>query len=234
MTTGDAIDTSRVELRQKFLEINMWAMLLIIALVLERASDAIVFIAAAPHVDTKVWAAVFIMAIVFGLLLATTVGILALHVRFRAPYSYWYVAADNVLVTVPLYLAVRFIAASIGKTANTPVRLDEDLFRVGAAMIVVAFIFLLVRDLIVLPKIRGELSLPPLIAVSTLHFLGAILFLSLAIAPDFVLYVAVLGTIGLGFFFAGMAAIPVISTRFAATQPIPAAQPNGALPSGSS
>lgn len=234
MTTNGTIDTSHVELRQKLLEINIWAMLLIIALVLERTSGAIVLIAAARrNVDTKAWAAVFIMALVFGLLLATTVGILALHVRFRAPYSYWYVVLDNVFITVPLYVAVTFIAASIAETSTTPVRLDESLFRVGATMIALSFVFLFVRDLIVLPKIRSQLSVPPLVAVSALHLLGALLFLSLAIAPGFVLYVAVLGSIGLGFFFAGMAAIPVIETRFAVAQPIAVAQPNGALPSGS-
>jgi len=233
MTTNGTIDTSHVELRQKLLEINVWAMLLIIALVLERTSGAVVFIAAARrNVDTKVWAAVFIMALVFGLLLATTVGILALHVRFRAPYRYWYVVLDNVFVTVPLYVAVRFIAASIGETSTTSVRLDESLFRVGATMIALSFVFLFVRDLIVLPKIRSELSVPPLVAVGALHLLGVLLFLSLAIAPGFVVYVAVIGSIGLAFFFAGMAAIPVIEARFAVAQPIAVAQPNGALPSG--
>src|SRR2546423_11855659 len=97
MAANGTGDTSLVELRQKLLEINVWAMLLIIALVLERASGAVVFIAGAwRSVNTEVWAAVFIMALVFGLLLGTTVGILALHVRFRAPYSYWYVVLDNV------------------------------------------------------------------------------------------------------------------------------------------
>lgn len=210
-------DTSLSELRQKLLEINVWAMLLIIALVLERASGAVVFIAGVwRSVNSQVWAAVFIMALVFGLLLGTTVGILALHVRFKAPYSYWYVVLDNVFITVPLYVAVRFIAASIGETPVPPVRLDENLFRIGATMISLAFVFLLVRDFIVLPKIRNQLSVPPLVAVSALHLLGALLFLSLAIAPGFGLYVAVTGSIGLGLFFAGMAAIPVIETRFSA------------------
>jgi hypothetical protein len=224
--TMESIDTSPNELRQKLLEINIWAMLLIIALVLERTSDAIVFIAGAPrNVDTKVWAAVFIMALAFGLLLATTVGILALHVRFRAPYQYWYVVLDNVFITVPLYVAVRFIAASIIKAPVAGVRLDQDMFRVGAGLIVLSFLFLFARDLIVLPKISGQLSVPPLVAVSALHLLGALLFLSLAIAPSFVVYVAVLGAIGLGFFFAGMAAIPVIETRFAVAKPKEALAP---------
>lgn len=87
------------------------------------------------------------------------------------------------------------------------------MFRVGAGLIVFSFVFLFVRDLIVLPKISGELSVPPLVGVSALHLLGVLLFLSLTIAPEFVLYVAVLGAIGLGFFFAGMADIPVIETR---------------------
>ncbi len=224
--TTESIDTSPQELRQRLLEINIWAMLLIIALVLERTSDAVIFIAGAPrNVDTKVWAAVFIMALVFGLLLATTVGILALHVRFRAPYRYWYVVLDNVFVTVPLYVAVRFIAASISKAPVAAVHLDQGMFRVGAGLIVLSFVFLLARDLIVLPRISGQLSVPPLVAVGALHLLGALLFLSLAIAPGFVLYVAVLGAIGLGFFFAGMAAIPVIETRFAAGKPKEALAP---------
>ena len=138
MTTTGTIDTSHEELRKKLLEINVWAMTLILALVLERSSSAIVFIAGTPrHVETTVWGAVFLMALVFGLLLANTVGILVLHVRFRAPYSYWYVVLDNVFVTVPLYVAVRFIAASIGfgGTSNSSVRLDDSLFQVGVALI---------------------------------------------------------------------------------------------------
>jgi hypothetical protein len=233
MTTTDAIDTSHEELRKKLLEINVWAMLLVIALVLERSSGALVFIAGAPRdVETQVWAAVFIMTLVFGVLLGTTVGILVLHVRFRAPYSYWYVVLDNVFLTVPLYVAVRFIAASTGldekSTPTTRVSLDESLFRAGAAMITLSFVFLFVRDLMVLPKIRSEISVPPLVAISALHALGALLFLSAAIAPDFVVYVAVIGSMGLAFFFAGMAAIPLIETRFAVVKP------HGALASGSS
>lgn len=220
MTTAESIDTSPHELRQKLLEINVWAMLLIIALVLERTSDAVVFITGVSgNVDIKVWAAVFIMALVFGLLLATTVGILALHVRFRAPYRYWYVVLDNVFVTVPLYVAVRFIAASISKTHSSAVYLDEGMFRIGAGLIVLSFAFLFTRDLIVLPKISGQLSVPPLVAVSALHLLGGLLFLSLTVAPSLVLYAAVLGTIGLGFFFAGMAAIPFIEAHFAVDKP---------------
>lgn len=220
MTTTGTIDTSQEELRKKLLEINTWAMLLIIALVLERSSGAVVSIASTSRpVDITVWAAVFIMGLVFGLLLATTVGILVLHVRLQAPYSYWYVVLDNIFVTVPLYFAVRFIAASTGfdqiSTSNTPVGLDNGLFRIGAVMIAASLFSLFVRDLMVLPKIRGQISLPPLVAVSTLHVLAAVLFLSLAIAPGFVVYVAVLGSLGLVAFFAGMAAIPVIETRFA-------------------
>ncbi|MEO3859780.1 hypothetical protein [Acrocarpospora sp. B8E8] len=214
--TADKIDPNRDELYRKLLEINVWAMLLIVALVLERASDAIVSVTSVTQkVDTKVWAAVFVMGLVFGLLLATTVGILALHVRFQAPYRYWYIILDNIFVTVPLYIAVRFSAASISTKSGTSVYLNEDLFRVGAVMIAVALAFLFTRDLIVLPKIRDKLSVPPLVAVSALHLLGALLFVLLAIVPGAVLYVAVLGSIGLGLFFAGMAAIPVISIRFA-------------------
>jgi hypothetical protein len=220
-TTGST-DISSGELRQKLLEIHVWAMLLVIALVLDRTSDEFVFIASATHnVETKVWAAVFIMVLVFGLLLATTVGILILHVRFRAPYNYWYVLLDNIFVTVPLYVAVTFIAAStgLGKTPATPVSLNENLFRIGAAMIAVSYVFLFIRDIVVLPKIRSKISIPPLVAVGAMHFLGALLFLSLAIAPGFVLYVAALGSIGLGFFFAGMTAIHFIETRFAVAKP---------------
>jgi hypothetical protein len=210
-----SVNPDEVELRKKLLEINVWAMLLVIALVLERASDTLVSVAAvADKVDTKVWAAVFIMGMVFGVLLGTTVGILALHVRFQAPYGYAHVILDNIFVTVPLYIAIRFSAAAILRTTGTPVTLDEDLFRLGAAMIALALGFLFVRDLIVLPKITDQLSAPPLIAVTALHFMGAMLFVLLAVVPGFVLYVAALGSVGLGFFFAGMAAIPTLSRRF--------------------
>ncbi|SRR6266545_3218965 len=223
MTATGTVDTSHEELRKKLLEINVWAMTLILALVLERSSGAIVFIAGARrHVDATVWWAVFLMALVFGILLATTVGILVLHVRFRAPYSYWYVVVDNVFVTVPLYFAVRFIAASIGFGETSPtggtsttLRLDASLFRVGVALIALSYVFLFVRDLMVLPEIRDRLSVVPLVAVGSMHVLGALLFLLTAIAPDFVGYVAAIGSIGLGFFFAGMAAIPLIERRFA-------------------
>lgn len=237
MTTTGSIDTSHEELRKKLLEINVWAMTLILALVLDSSSTAVIFIAGTPrHVETQAWAGVFIMALVFGLLLGTTVGILVLHVRFRAPYSYWYVVLDNIFVTVPLYVAVRFIGASVGfgEISTAPVRLDESLFRVGAALIALALVFLFVRDLIVLPNIRNQISVPPLVAVSALHFLGALLFLSLAIIPESIVYVAVLGSVGLCFFFAGMAAIPFIQAHFPADQPIATAQQNGKLPSGSS
>lgn len=223
MTADSSIDASLEELRKKLLEINVWAILLIIALVLERASGTVVIIAAASRpVDIRVWAAVFMMALVFGLLLGTAVGILALHVRFGAPYSYWLVVLDNVFVTVPLYVAVRFIAASIGETSSPPPHLDENLLRVGATMIGLAFVFLFIRDVVVLPKIRVRLSVPPLVAAGALHFLGAVLFFSLAVAPGFVVYVAVTGTIGLGLFFAGMAAIPFIDARFGSPLPEPA------------
>lgn len=231
MTTTGTIDTSQQELRKKLLEINIWAMTLILALVLESSSSAIVFIAGTPrHVEATVWGAVFLMALVFGILLATTVGILVLHVRYQAPYSYWYVVLDNVFVTVPLYVAVRFIAASIGfgETSTMPVRLDGSLFRVGVALIAVSYVFVLVRDVMVLPEIRNQLSVPPLVAIGAMHALGALLFLSVAIAPGFVVYVAVMGSIGLGLFFAGMVAIPLIERRFAV------AKPSRALASGSS
>jgi hypothetical protein len=219
MTDLTADDTGHAELRAKLLEINTWAMLLIIALILERSSGAIVFISKDPYGrDVKVLAAVFTMVLVFGLLLATTVGLLVLHVRFRAPYGYWYVVLDNVFLTVPLYVAVRFISASTGfdESPTQPSNLDERLFQVGVLLIALSFIYLFVRDLMVLPRIRDQLSVPPLVAVGALHFLGALLFLTAAIAPGLIVYVAIIGTIGLGFFFAGMAAIPVIEARFAA------------------
>ena len=230
MTTQGTIDTSHEELRKKLLEINIWAMTLILALVLESASSAMVFIAGTPrHVDTTAWGAVFLMALVFGLLLATTVGILVLHVRYRAPYNYWYVVLDNVFVTVPLYVAVRFIAASIGfgETSTGPVRLNNGLFQIGVALIAVSYVFMFVRDLMVLPEIRNKLSLTPRVAAGSMHFLGALLFLAAAIAPRFVVSVAIIGSIGLAFFFAGMVAIPLIERRFTA------AKPKEALASGS-
>src|SRR5690242_267290 len=99
-------DGDHEKLRAKLLEINTWAMLLVIALTLERSSGALVFISgSAGPIDSKVWAAVFTIRLVFGLLLAMTVGLLVLHVRFRAPYGYWYVVLDNILLTVPLYVA---------------------------------------------------------------------------------------------------------------------------------
>lgn len=240
MTTTGTQNSGHEQLRGKLLEINTWAMLLVIALVLERSSGAIVFIYKTPgHVDIKVWAAVFIMALVFGLLLATTVGLLVLHIRFRAPYGYWYVVLDNVFLTVPLYVAVRFMAASTGfdELPTSPTGLNQNLFRAGVVMVATSFIYLFVRDLMVLPKIRDQISVPPLVAVSALHFLGALLFLSAAIAPALIVYVAAIGTIGLAFFFAGMAAIPFIEARFAVARPAVAgpavAQPNGGVAPGS-
>jgi hypothetical protein len=211
-----------VALRAKLLEINTWAMLLIIALVLEQASGALVIITGASHaVDSDVWTALFMMGLVFGMLLGTTVGILALHVRFKAEYKYPYVILDNVFVTVPLYVAVRFIAASISHTSNNPITLDEAPFRIGATMIGLSFVFLLIRDIIVLPGIRTTLSLTPLIVVGAIHLFGAILFISIAALPGFIVYGAVVATIGLAFFFAGMLGIPYMEKRFA----VPSVEP---------
>ena len=222
MDAPGTVEATPEELPKKLLEINVWAMTLILALVLDSAAAALVSIVSSRRpVETQVWAAVFIMALAFGLLLATTVGILALHVRFRAPYKYWYSVLDNIFITVPLYVAVKFIGASIelGGGTGVTVRLDDGTFSIGAALIALALAFLVVRDFIVLPEIRDHLSVPPLVAVTALHSLGALLFLSLAIAPGFVLYVAAAGTLGLGFFFAGMVAIPVIEKRFKTPQP---------------
>lgn len=239
MSTSGAVRATDEELRKKLLELNVWAMTLVLALVLDNASGVVVSIASpGHHVETTVWAAVFIMALVFGLLLATTVGILVLHVHFEAPYRYWYSVLDNVFITVPLYVAVKFIGASIGSggAAVAKVNLDDGMFRIGATLIALALAFLVVRDRVVLPNIRSELSDPPLVAVSALHFLGVLLFISLAIVPGFVLYVAVLGSIGLGFFFAGMAAVPVIAARFApaeASAPAAPAAPAAGTPPSS-
>jgi hypothetical protein len=49
--------------------------------------------------------------------------------------------------------------------------------------------------------------------------LGALRFLSAAIAPSLIVYVAGIGAIGLAFFFTGMAAIPFIESRYAARTP---------------
>lgn len=236
MTTQGSPTAGHLLLRGKLLEINTWAMLLVIALVLERSSGAIVAIfKTTQHVDTKVWAAVFTMALVFGLLLATTVGLLILHVKFEAPYGYWYVVLDNLFLTVPLYVAVRFMAASTGfdEVPPSPAGLNQGLFRAGMIMIAASFIYLFVRDLMVLPKIRDQISVPPLVAVTALHFLGAILFLFAAIAPALIVYVAAIGTIGLAFFFAGMAAIPFIESRYSAATRVAAARvatPDGGMP----
>ncbi|HEU4348502.1 MAG TPA: hypothetical protein VFR35_12025, partial [Actinoplanes sp.] len=167
-------------------------------------------------------------------LLATNVGLLVLHVRLRAPYGYWYVVLDNLFLTVPLYVAVRFIAASTGfdQVPASPAGLNQSLFRIGVVMISVSFIYLFARDLMVLPKIRNQISVPPLVAVSALHFLGALLFLSAAIAPGLIAYVAAIGTVGLAFFFSGMAAIPFIEARFAVAGSA-VAKPNGGLAAGS-
>ena len=229
MTVAGTVDTSDEELRKKLLEINVWAMTLILALVLERSSGAIVFITGTPrHVHATVWWNVFFMALVFGILLATTVGILVLHLRFRAPYRYWYVVVDNVFVTIPLYVAVRFMAASIefGETSTTgqvsaTLRADQSLFRVGVGLIALSYVFLFARDLMVLPGIGARLSVVALAVVGSMHVLGALLFLSAAIAPDYVGYVATIGSIGLGFFFAGMAAIPLIQRSFPKLIPDP-------------
>jgi hypothetical protein len=224
----DASYEDHEELRKKLLEINVWAMLLVIALVLERASDSIVFIVGTTrHVDTKVWAAMFIMLLVLAALLATTVGILVLHVRFRAPYNYWYVILDNVFLTVPLYLAVRFVASSTLVTANSTTSaalfLDDRQFRIGVGLIALSYVFLFVRDLIVFPKIRDKIQTLPLAAFGALHFLGAMLFLSAAIAPNSVVYVVVIGTVGFAFFFTGMVATPIIERRYAVAPVVPVA-----------
>ena len=214
--SSDRTEESGVALRAKLLDINTWAMLLIIALVLEQASGALVVITGASHAaDLQVWAALFMMGLVFGMLLGTTVGILALHVRFKAEYKYPYVILDNVFVTVPLYVAVRFIAASIGHTSSNPITLDESPFRIGATMIGLSFVFLFIRDIIVLPGIRTKISVTPLAVVGVIHLVGAILFISLAAVPGFIVYGAVAGTIGLTFFFAGMLGIPYFEKRFA-------------------
>lgn len=235
MTTSGTTNTGHLLLRGKLLEINTWAMLLVIALVLERSSGAIVAIFKTTRpVDAKVWAAVFTMALVFGLLLATTVGLLVLHVRFDAPYGYWYVVLDNIFLTVPLYVAVRFMAASTGfdEVPPSPIGLNQGLFRAGVVMIAASFVYLFVRDLMVLPKIRYQISAPLLVGITALHFLGALLFLAAAVAPGLIVYVAVIGTIGLAFFFAGMAAIPFIESRYAVARGAVAA-PNGGVASGS-
>ena len=204
------------QLEGKLLDINVWAMTLILALVLEQASNSIVTTVGARSVEPQVWAALGMMALVFGILLGTTVGILALHVRFGAPYRYWYVIVDNVFVTVPLFVAVKFIAASINGSGTAAVHLDMNLFRIGATMIALSFVALFIRDLIVLPRIREHLRPEPLIAVTLLHFMGAVLFFSLAAVPGFIVYVAVVGSFGLAFFFAGMIAIPTIEGWFGA------------------
>lgn len=236
MTTPGNSTKNHEQLRIKLLEINTWAMLLVIALVLERSSGAIVAIFKTTRpVDAKVWAAVFTMALVFGLLLATTIGLLILHVKFEAEYTYWYVVLDNVFLTVPLYVAVRFMAASTGfdETPSSPIGLNQGLFRAGMVMIAASFVYMFLRDLKVLPKIPKEKQVPTslLVGNTSLHFLGAVLFLAAAIAPALIVYVAVIGTIGLGFFFAGMAAIPLFESRNGTTRRAVAA-PAGGVASG--
>jgi hypothetical protein len=229
--TSDGTEESRVALRGKLLDINTWAMLLIIALVLEQASGALVVITGASHaVDLKVWTALFMMGLVFGMLLGTTVGILALHVRFKAEYKYPYIILDNVFVTVPLYVAVRFIAASIGNTSSNPIILDDSPFRIGATMIGLSFVFLLIRDIIVLPSLRTKLSITPLVVVGVIHLVGAILFISLAVVPGFLVYGAVACTIGLAFFFAGMLGIPYVERRFPGADAAPGLSTTPARP----
>ncbi len=210
--------------KQKLLDINVWAMTLILALVLEQASGSIVTTVSARNVDTQAWAALGVMALVFGMLLGTTVGILALHVLFAAPYRYWYVVVDMVFITVPLFIAMKFIAASLIGTPTTQLRLDDNPFRIGATMIALSFVSLSIRDGIVLPQIPIPYRLKrlPLIAVTLLHLLGALLFFSLAVLPGFVVYVAVTATLGLAFFFAGMFAIPAIEAWSGIVrQPVP-------------
>jgi hypothetical protein len=230
VTTPDPAQASvadHEELRRKLLEINVWAMTLVLALILERASDSLVFIAGTQrHVDIKVWAAMVVITLAFAALLGTTVGILVLHVRFRAPYNYWYVVLDNIFLTVPLYLAVRFLAASTlgGGTSAGPVLLQENEFRIGNALIAISYVFLFVRDLYTLPEIRDKVTSFPLAIFSMLHVLGAILFALVAIVPNLVIYVVVLCVVGFAFFFTGMAATPFLERRFAA-HPAPAPSP---------
>jgi hypothetical protein len=210
MTTEDSIDINKKEFRVKLLEINIWAMTLILALVLEASSGTVVLITGTHrHVESTVWAAVLLMALVFGILLGTMVGILILHVQYKAPYRSLYVVLDNVFVAVPLYLAVRFISVSIGfgEASSAPLGFNDRLFRTGVALIAASYFFLLVRDFMVLPRNENvKLSGPPLLAVGAMHALGALLFISVAIVPSLVVSVAVTGSIGLGLFFAGVAA----------------------------
>jgi hypothetical protein len=224
MTTESTIDRNTKELRKKLLEISTWAMLLSLALVLEAASTDFVLITGTHrHVQSEVAGAVLLMAVVFGILLATTVGILILHVRYDAPYRYWYVVLDIVFVTVPLYVAVKFVAVSIvsGQASGAQLGFNEGLFRTGSALIAVSYFFVVVRDFIVLPEIRDQLTFNPLRPVASIHALGALLFLSVAIVPRFVVPFAIIGSIGIGLFFAGMAAIPFIDKRFAVVKPTP-------------
>ena len=223
MTTPDPAQASYAdheELRKKLLEINVWAMTLVLALILERASDSLVFITGTQrHIDDKVWAAMIVITLAFAALLGTTVGILVLHVRFRAPYNYWYVVLDNVFLTVPLYLAVRYLAASTlggGSSVSGPLTLDENQFRIGNALIAVSYVFLFARDLYTLPKIRDKVTSFPLAVFSMLHVLGAILFALVAIVPDLVVYVVALCVVGFAFFFTGMAATPFLERRYSA------------------
>ena len=215
MNTNAAKEASRsADLRQKFLDLSVWAMTLIMGLILEQASGPVVAIFGAPHaVDIQVWAALAMMSLVFGLMLATLVGILALHVRFRVEYSYWFVVLDNVLVTAPLFVAVRFMATSVGSTSVTAVHLDENLFRIGAALIAVSYVGLSVRDAVTLRKVhvfrRGALF-----GVGAMHILGALLFFMLAAIPGLIVAVAFTGWISLILFFAVVLIDQVIPRLF--------------------
>jgi len=177
-------------------------MTLIMALILEQASGPVVAIfGTARPVDVEVWAALWMMGLVFGVMLATLLGILTLHVRYDAEYRYWYVVLDNVFVTVPLFVAVRFIASSINATPGSAVHLDETLFRIGATLIAVSYVALSVRDAVALPKIPVNLSPIALWLVGAMHVVGALLFFLLAAVPGVIVLVALIGSVGLVFFF---------------------------------
>lgn len=213
MATDDSVNEA--EFRRTLLGINIWSLTLVMALVLERLARALAEVTKATDVDGDVWGALGVMGIVFGVVLATAVGISALHVKFSVPYGYVQVLWDNVLIAAPLYIAVRFIdvTGTADGDGSVSVAFDSTTFRWGAGLIAVAFAMLLVRDVLTLPQIANKYGYLPLFVVGAIHFGGFVLAFVTAVWPDLVTIVVVAGGIGLMLFFAGMAFLNAILER---------------------
>ena len=218
----DSVDVSRSQVSGELMRINVWALALVMALVLEQTAGALAEVANAEVVGARVVGAVSVMVLVFGILLATTVGITVLHVRYGVRYRYWQVVLDNVFVAVPLYLAVRFVAVSAQPDDNGAefVGVNDTTFQMGLVLIALAFAALVVRDFFVLPELEDEYGPVPLVLVATAHAIGAVLALFAAIWPQTVSVIVPIGAISLAIFFGGMASLKFFESRLRRVAPV--------------